>query len=67
MQSEALLFCLNLFQFPLRVSNRVTTHHQQTVTVYAASGIYHASALTNCWHNARSKEWKILQEVCLSY
>jgi hypothetical protein len=24
------------------------THHQEAVTVYAAYGIYHASALTSC-------------------
>jgi hypothetical protein len=31
---------------PLHVSNRVTIHRQETVTVYAACGIYNASALT---------------------
>jgi len=33
---------------PLHVSNRVTIHHQETVTVYAAYSIYIASALTGC-------------------
>jgi len=28
-------------------SNRVTVHHQQAVTVYAAYGIYRASTLTS--------------------
>jgi len=32
-------------------SNRVTVHHQQAVTVYAAYGIYRASTLTSFWHN----------------
>jgi len=43
-------FLLNLSQWinPLYVSNRVTVHHQEAVTVYAAYGIYHASALTSC-------------------
>ena len=29
--------------YPLHVSNTVTIHHQEAVTVYAAYGIYHAS------------------------
>jgi hypothetical protein len=33
---------------PLHVSNKITVHHQETVTVYAAYGIYHASTLTSC-------------------
>jgi hypothetical protein len=28
--------------YPLPVSNRLTIHHQEAVTVYAAYGIYHA-------------------------
>jgi len=28
--------------YPLHVSNRVTIHHQEAVTVYAAYGIYRA-------------------------
>jgi uncharacterized membrane protein YobD (UPF0266 family) len=48
-QQDALFF-LNLFSiiYPLHVSNRVTIHHQTAVTVHAAYGIYHASALTSC-------------------
>jgi len=44
------LFLLNLFQWfsPLHVSSRLTIHHQEAVTVYAAYGIYHASVLTSC-------------------
>jgi len=34
--------------YPLHVSNRVTIHDQEAFTVYAAYGIYHASALTSC-------------------
>jgi hypothetical protein len=45
--------CTFLSQFiqiicPLHVSKRVTIHHQEAVTVYAAYGIYHAAALTSC-------------------
>jgi len=29
-------------------SNRVTIHHQEAVTEYAAYGIYHASTWTSC-------------------
>jgi hypothetical protein len=32
--------------YPLHVSNRVTIHYQDAVTVYAAYGIYHPSANT---------------------
>ena len=44
------LFLLNLSHWmsPLYVSNRVTVHHQEAVTVYAAYGTYHAFALTSC-------------------
>jgi len=31
----------------LHVSNRVNVHHQQAVTLYAAYGIYQASALAS--------------------
>jgi len=37
--------------YPLYVPNRVTIHHQEAVTVYAAYGIYHASALTFRFQN----------------
>ena len=39
--------------YPLHVSNGVKIHHQETVTVYAAYGIYRASALTGCSDDQR--------------
>ena len=35
-------FLLYFNNLSLHVSNRVTIHHQEAVTVYAAYGIYHA-------------------------
>jgi drug/metabolite transporter superfamily protein YnfA len=50
LNDEDALFCI-FFRviYPLHVSNRVTIHDQEAVTVYAAYyGIYHAFALTSC-------------------
>jgi hypothetical protein len=41
----SLLICFS--NHPLHVLNRLTIHHQEAVTVYAAYGIYNASALTS--------------------
>jgi hypothetical protein len=48
-QQDALFF-LHLFKkiYPPHVSNRVTIHHQEAVTVYTAYGIYRASAVSGC-------------------
>jgi len=39
---------LIFFDNPLHVSNRVTIHLQEAVTVYAPYGIYHAPTLISC-------------------
>jgi len=36
--------------YPPHVSNRLTIHNQEAVTVYATCGIYRASAVTSCSH-----------------
>jgi len=46
MHSSFLFFFQTIF--PLHVSNRLTIHHQEIITVYAAYGIYRASALSSC-------------------
>jgi hypothetical protein len=44
-QQDAQFLLLLQWINPLHVSNRLTIHHQEAVTVYAADGIYHVEIM----------------------
>jgi len=47
-QSIQFYFLIYFYNLLLHISNSVTVHNQEALTIYAAYGIYRASTLTSC-------------------